>query len=203
MESQHGQYVGDREVLPFHSGATSPMCKLSNFYECVVEYKGVWYPSSEHAFQAQRVPAEMREAMFGVHSEIGKLTPQAFEAVGVKKEKCESKKKFWGKKHMIGILAKMRINRIPGDKKLHFDKEKVERVFKEILMAKYKSNMELKDILLATEDKYLLEFTRAAFRKNLSEPPRWAGGVDKETKKIVGENQMGALMMFVRDELRL
>lgn len=32
---------------------------LSNFYLCSVEYKGLFYPSSEHAFQAAKTPHEV------------------------------------------------------------------------------------------------------------------------------------------------
>ena len=201
MQSQHGKYVGDCTVITFCSNAKQPHCKLSNFFECCMEYNGEWFSSSEHAFQAQLVRAEQRKSLFGLGSDIGFLTGKAFESVGVKKGSGDAKAEHWGKKGMVGILAKMRINRIDKSQKLSMTKDDAERIFKEILLEKFKCKPELRNILLDTGDAYLLEFDRGAFRNN-SEPPRWGGGVDKETKHVIGHNQMGALMMWVRDEMR-
>lgn len=37
---------------------------LSNFYACMIEYKGVWYQSAEAAFQAQKCMNEEDKQVF-------------------------------------------------------------------------------------------------------------------------------------------
>ena len=113
IESQHGVEVDESKVVKFYSGASRPYCMLSNFHETRVEFEGATYPSSEHAYQATHVERDAREALFGAGSDIGALTTDAFRLLGVsKREKQLSSVTHWGRKGMVGILAKMRIRRI-------------------------------------------------------------------------------------------
>jgi predicted NAD-dependent protein-ADP-ribosyltransferase YbiA (DUF1768 family) len=208
MDSCHGK--PNDKAIPFYSGAKAPHCLLSNFSACKVYYEGVWYPSSEHAFQASRVPPGMREQLFSINSDIAKLTPEAFVAVGVPAKQAEGKVKHWGKKNMVGILAKQRINRMRS--KFEQSKEECERAFIEILLSKYKSNHRHREALLATGDTFLLEFVRSSESKfdKQGEIDRWGGMIRGGTKagelimggSVVGHNQQGSLQMHVRSILQ-
>ena len=199
MNSCHGKPV-QGDVVKFYSGAQAPHCLLSNFSACRVYYEGEWYPSSEHAFQASMVPQETRKKLFSVESDIAELTPAAFVAVGVPAKDAEKKVKYWGKKNMIGVLAKQRINRISS--KLTLSKEDCESVFIEILLSKYRQNEEHRKTLLSTGDAFLLEFVRSSAAKFDSEGKidRWGGMV--RDGHVVGHNQQGSLQMHVRSILQ-
>ena len=76
-----------------------------------------------------------------------------------------------------------------------------------ILMADLFINAELKAILLATGDRYLLEFCRGAKRRELQgkQPERWSGLAEKQPDGrcyVFGDNTMGKLLMKIRQELR-
>ena len=210
MDSCHGN-PNDKAIL-FYSGAKAPHCLLSNFALCEhgVAYEGIDYPSSEHAFQASKVPPGMREQLFSINSDIAKLTPEAFVAVGVPAKQADGKVKHWGKKNMVGILAKQRIKRINSKRTL--SKEECDRVFIDILLSKYNSNHRHREALLATGDASLLEFVRSSVSKfdKKGEIDRWGGMIRGGTKagelimggSVVGHNQQGSLQMHVRSILQ-
>ena len=78
--------------------------------------------------------------------------------------------------------------------------ERCAEVFFDILVAKYTQNEHLARVLLSTGDRYILEFDRGAGRaKRAGRTCRWGGIV--EDGRVVGSNQMGALLMRVRDRL--
>ena len=197
--SHHEKPVDAANVVMFGSGAKAPFCGLSNFAECEkgVEFNGRIFSSSEHAFQAFLSPTP---AEFEADGPFCKLTEEAFVKLGVKPADAAKKVKHWGKKKMVGVLAKMRINRQKKQgvaKKV--TKEEALSAFRAILKSKYERNPHLRWTLLATKGKRLLEFVRSAERnhkKGLVE--RWGGMV--VDGKIIGHNQMGALMESVRDE---
>ena len=76
-------------------------------------------------------------------------------------------------------------------------------VFKEILKSKYELNPGLKQVLLVTHPKTLIEFVRSAKRMEEKEGrvERWGGLV--ENGRLYGENWMGNLHTELRDELLL
>jgi predicted NAD-dependent protein-ADP-ribosyltransferase YbiA (DUF1768 family) len=198
--SHHEQPVDLANVITFNSGAKEPFCQLSNFAACEngVEFNGKLYPTSEHAFQSflSTTPSEYEST-----GPFSKLTDDAFVHMGVKPADAPKKVAYWGKKNMVGILAKMKINRQKKqgatNKKT---KEEALSAFRAILKSKYERNPRLRGTLLATNGKRLLEFVRSAeriFKKGVVE--RWGGMV--VDGKIIGHNQMGALMESVRDEL--
>jgi ribA/ribD-fused uncharacterized protein len=39
---------------------------LSNFYPCLIEYEGITYPSSEHAYQAAKAPDEATKVVISL-----------------------------------------------------------------------------------------------------------------------------------------
>lgn len=56
-------------------------------------------------------------------------------------------------------------------------------------------------VLLSTGDRYILEFDRGAGRaKRKGSKARWGGLVEND--RVVGSNQMGALLMRVRETSR-
>ena len=122
-----------------------------------------------------------------------------------KADVAAKKASFWKRKKNIGILAKMISKRAwlekRGIQKLRISEVECESIFEGILMAKYESNPELKKILLDTGDRYLLEFDRAAGRlEKEGKRSRWGGMI--VDGKVVGRNQMGALMMKVRERFK-
>mgnify|MGYP007125099313 CR=1 FL=1 len=202
MDSCHGRPVDETEtIISFNSGAKHPHFKLSNFSACPegVLHQNIMYPSAEHAFQAYRFPQEMRESLFSVHSDIAELSHKSFAAVGVPMKHTEKKMKYWGKKNMVGILAKMKANRLDGRKLTHLE---CECAFVDILLAKYSKNEEHRSALLGTGDAFLLEFVRSSVAnfKKRGTIERWGGML--EERRICGHNQQGALQMHVRSLIR-
>jgi predicted NAD-dependent protein-ADP-ribosyltransferase YbiA (DUF1768 family) len=198
--SHHEQPVDPANVIAFYSGAKAPFCGLSNFAACEngVEFEGKIYPTSEHAFQAG---LSKTAHLFESSGPFSKLTEEAFVQLGVKPAGAPKKVKFWSGKKMVGILAKMKINRQKkqGATK-RVTKQEAIAAFRTILKSKYTRNPHLRSTLLSTKGTRLLEFVRSAERnyKN-GEVERWGGMV--VDRKIIGHNQMGAIMESVRDEL--
>ena len=198
--SHHAQLVDPANVVTFYSGGKAPFCGLSNFAACEngVEFKGKIYPTSEHAFQAD---LSTTPNVFEASGPFCELTEEAFVKLGVKPADAPKKVKFWSGKKMVGILAKMKINRQKkqGATK-SVTKEEAISAFRTILKRKYTRNPHLRSTLLSTKGKRLLEFVRSAernYKKGVVE--RWGGMI--LDGKIIGHNQMGAIMESVRDEL--
>jgi predicted NAD-dependent protein-ADP-ribosyltransferase YbiA (DUF1768 family) len=195
MECHDGKKM---TTAPVHvgSGQRDPYYKLSNFHQCRVVFEGVTYPSSEHAFQAQRVPPWLRY-LFSTEGPYADLDA-GFKKFFADPKKAEKKAAYWRKKGNVGILAKMAINRMKD--LVDMTAERCAEVFFDILVAKYTQNEHLARVLLSTGDRYILEFDRGAGRaKRAGRTCRWGGIV--EDGRVVGSNQMGALLMRVRDRL--
>lgn len=197
--SHHEAPVDFANVIVFGSGAKAPFCGLSNFAECEqgVEFNGKIFRSSEHAFQAFLSPTPAEFESTGPFCE---LTEEAFVKLGVKPADAAKKVNYWGKKNMIGILAKMKINRQKKQGVVRkVTKEEALSAFRAILKSKYERNPHLRCTLLSTKGKRLLEFVRSAERNyKKGQVERWGGMV--VDGKLIGHNQMGALMESVRDE---
>lgn len=201
MEPQHGRAVDQQHAIQFYSGAIAPYHLLSNFSEAEVVIDNVSYPSSEHAFQAA-LSLEGVEA-FSSSSAIGKLTPAACGVVGFPPKKLDAKCAFWSKKRNVGILAKMLIAKHKkAERKRQVDRAEVELLFKKILLDKYRRNPKAREALLSTGNAYLYEFVRSANSKFTKKGvvDRWGAMI--VDGKVVGDNQMGALMMWVREQIR-
>jgi len=201
MQSQHDIKIEGRNVVAFFSNAKPPLHLLSNFAEMPVVLNGKEFPSSEHAFQASL--SKGLENHFTTDSKIGTLTTEAFITAGFKHNKIQGKCAHWSKKKNIGILAKAYIKLLKKvGQKRDVSHQECESLFKTILLDKYRRNWYAKKVLLDTGDAYLLEFCRGAGReyKKNGFINRWGGMV--VDGKVVGHNQMGSLLMWVRDELR-
>lgn len=127
---------------------------LSNFYPAKVEFDGIIYPTSEHAFQAQKsIDIQMRRT--------------------ISEEETPGKAKRRGKK--------IRLRKGWKDIRLY--------IMREIIIAKFTQNRDLKTKLLATGNEELVE-------GNKWNDTFW--GICNG----IGENHLGKILMEVRYELR-
>lgn len=130
---------------------------LSNFHECRVEVDGIIYPSSEHAYMAEKTvyPEEKKE---------------------------------------IAAMSTCREVKTYGSSKMTISKENWEyyRVVAmiKVLFAKFSQNQELKEKLLATGDKLLIETNW------------WKDRFWGEDKSGNGQNMLGECLMAVRGMLK-
>lgn len=197
MESQHDVDPGTN-VVTFKSNAAYPYYMFSNFFETDVYFEDEIFPSSEHAFQASLFPSDQR-SILTKKGLLGSWSVEAFMYFYKNRSKAEDKMKWWSKKKQIGVLAKMYAKRTPNKKDIDF--EKCEFLFKQVLFSKYTQSKDIFKLLLSTKNSYLLELDISANRRWVKEKiqTRWGGMIING--RVVGKNQMGALHMWLRDEL--
>jgi predicted NAD-dependent protein-ADP-ribosyltransferase YbiA (DUF1768 family) len=191
------EYIVNEEVIKFYSSATKPFHKLSNFalIKDGIEYDGLMFYSTEHAFQAQKYIKEQR-IRFSIEGDIGNIDSGFKLLFG---NEWEKKKNFWMKKENIGIIAKTATSN-KNETKLGLIKDvnfsSTNKLWLELLTIKFNIN-EFKNILKNTENKYLLEFDRGAKRMSLQNKiPFWSGLIDNDV--LYGNNLMGKYLMLVR-----
>jgi predicted NAD-dependent protein-ADP-ribosyltransferase YbiA (DUF1768 family) len=191
------EYIIDEEVIKFYSCGTSPFHKLSNFalIKDGVEFDGLIFYSTEHAFQAQKYTKEQR-IRFSIEGDLGNADSGFKLVFG---DEWEKKKKFWMKKDNIGIIAKMSTN-IKIGTKLGLIRDvnflSTNELWIELLTTKF-NIIEFKNILKNTKNKYLLEFDRGAKRMYVKNNiPIWSGLI--EDGILYGNNLMGKYLMIVR-----
>ena len=200
MDSQHGKIVCNGSVS-FNSNAKAPFNIISNFHGCVITLNGVIYPSAEHAFQAQLVTPEFRHffsttgPLASLRSGFKTLMPKATDQF------IEKKALYLGEKNNVGIVAKMASKRDflkrHGARKMDVGFDECCIIFKSVLMAKLEAFQAFREVLHGTGSKYLFEFSRDAERRSLKGTPiRWGAMI--VDNKVIGHNQMGALMMSLR-----
>ena len=195
------------EYQYFSSGCGK--CALSNFAAARVVFRGDAYPSSEHAYQANKFVEGDRHRFqeggdLATFAAFSKFYPALHEP---KKVKFWSA--VWGGKRppMVGIVAKMASH--PDRAKLlgltfawqaETNEAELTELFKEILVAKFTQNPSSLAVLKATGDATLVEFGRGAAREEaMGRSPVWTGLV--KDGKVVGGNLMGRIMEMVRAEL--
>ena len=195
----------DEKPFVFYAGAkldNNNDYRFSNFYHTNCYYKGIMYPSTEHAYQAQKFPKK-EHARFAIGGDLATFDAFSF----FYKEKDIPKKiKFWGKKNMIGIIAKLAQNnwRKTGLSKI----SKVSQsIFYPMLLDKFTRNIELREKLLATGDRYLVEFCRSGERRERQGKGRerwcaYAKEISKNKYRLFGENRMGVALMYIRSYIR-
>ena len=143
---------------------------LSNFEKCYIKYKGHLFATTEQAFMWEKA------VFFNDHESASKI---------LKEENPAKAKKL-------------------GREVKNFDDSKWSKVCYEIMYKinyeKYFQNTRLKNILLNTGDKILVETN---FRDT-----RWAIGLSAEDDRVLdesqwqGENLLGKVLMQVRQELK-
>lgn len=210
MDSCHNEDVSGRNVTMFWSNAKAPFHLFSNFAHSPLTIDGIKYPCTEAAFQAQRVKPEYREVLFSINSEIGQLNDAGFVSVGCPPEAAAKKVIQWGKKGNVGILAKMKIKQIDPTKMVKMTLDECESVFKGIVLEKFRTNETARKTLMETNEDFLVEFDRGAGRtfrpkmkndiQKVGKVVRWGAMI--VDGRVVGHNQMGSLLMWVRGELK-
>lgn len=213
-DAERGECAYDKaDVAYFGSGMDASVGYLTNFAHVPhgFRWNGYTWPSSEHAFQAAlRVhPDDWHHfAIDGVLGNFESGMPLIFRAKDVDKKKKYYGPKKTGKPRMVGILAKMAVKPdiakgiplrlLSGSEDRHSLEEMI-TLFLEILEAKYEQCSEARMQLLATQDKYLIEFSRAAVREYRNgKVSLWAAQLDGDGI-VRGRNLQGEIHMEVRD----
>lgn len=143
---------------------------LSNFEKCYIKYKGHLFATTEQAFMWEKA------IFFNDHEIAGRI---------LKEENPAKAKKL-------------------GREVKNFDDSKWSKVCYEIMYKinyeKYFQNTRLKNILLNTDDKMIIEAN--------PRDTRWAIGLSAEDDRVLdesqwqGENLLGKVLMQIRDELK-
>ena len=155
-ENDFREYIKNEKVIQFYSSAKEPYYNLSNLsiIREGIDYNGIKYPSTEHAYQAQKF-IESDRKRFSLDGDLGNLS--GFALVGANEQQ-------WMKKYNIGIIAKMassdkNIKKLKLTKDPAFDVNKNYDIWIKILREKYKLEW-FKEILIGTGNAYLLEFSK-------------------------------------------
>lgn len=200
LQSHHLKAVSDL-VVHFGSNSKPPFCMLSNFSKIQIMIHEKNYPSLEHAFQANRIEPNHESAdEYICAGPICELSESAFTYVGVNANKAAKKVKYWSKKNMHGILAKMLIKKHEKKGlKRSMTSQQCKDLLLQLLRQKY-ANIEMREVLLKTGTQYLLEFEKSAERRfKQGDIARWGGML--VNGRIIGHNQMGILLMQIREEI--
>lgn len=141
---------------------------LSNFWSTPIHYDGLVYPSVENAFQAAKLDP-LEKVTIKIKEEVITIDRSTFTRITAREAK-----KYGGK--------------VPLDKK-EWDKGKY-KLMSDLVLQKFVSNQDLKEMLLATEDAYLEE-------TNSWNDLYWGKNEDGQ-----GENNLGKILMGVRDTIK-
>ena len=144
----------------FYSNAAKPLNLLSNFsiIDEGIVIDGLEFPSSEHAFQAQRFNKSEDRVRFTTSGDLGQVDSGFRLIYG--KDEWEKKRDYWMKKGNIGIVAKMAASekyRKDLDLTINSKFQSTDEMWIKILSAKFRIE-KFRSVLLATSGKYLLEF---------------------------------------------
>jgi len=189
------EYIENEPYIPFYACGKPPYNMLSNFAYIKegIEYDGLRYISTEHAFQAQKYIKEQRKR-FSVEGDLGQLD-SGFDLAFDKD--WEKKKLFWMKKNNIGIIPKMVTNEKRG-LKLGLTRDKnfvnTSELWFDLLWQKFRIDR-FRKTLISTGNNYLLEYDRGGERMT----PLWSGII--KDGKLYGTNLMGKYIMYIRDQI--
>jgi predicted NAD-dependent protein-ADP-ribosyltransferase YbiA (DUF1768 family) len=87
---------------------------------------------------------------------------------------------------------------VHGVRKVDVGFDECRIIFKTVLVAKLEAFQEFRELLYGTGSKYLFEFSRNAERRSLKGTTiKWGAMI--VDNKVIGHNQMGALMMWLRE----
>lgn len=195
------------KYIYFNSGAKAPYNQLSNFYSCQVKWNGYVFPSSEHVYQWIMVKNEKKGTKPDDWVVGGKYSKfEALKEFFNKKENAEKSIAYWKKRNAIGIVAKMAANKLRTRKVGDMTSEQktwLEYLWLHILEAKMENNPLIREVLLGTGEKILVEYSRIIHTKpkEMWDKNPWVGHVHRFNGKTYGYNIMGVFMMQVRGKL--
>ena len=169
------------DELPIDSFRYKYMC-FSNFSNHKVTYKGINYENSEAAFQAQKFEDENVKQLFK------SLDPSKAKALGRAKVIFLNPKGEYYKNKLPTNVGQRSSEFTKHYMRSDWDKVRVEEMY-QIVKNKYEQNSCVKEILLSTGERELIEGNTWG--------DRFWGQVDK-----TGLNYLGRILMQVRYELR-
>ena len=136
------------------------------------------------------------ESVFSMDGDLGNV--DGFKLIFP--EKDVKKEGFLDEKYNIGIIAKTATSKA-NIKKLNLRQDPSfdvkQNIWLSILREKYK--IDYLNMLLSTDDKYLLEFSKSAKRD--SDAGNFYNGLI-EKNVLYGSNIMGKLLMYIREEIK-
>lgn len=206
------------EVLLRPSDLTPALLSVCPNLKDWVPASGLFFPTSEHLWQALKATDKATFLRFTSNGDLGRWNVSIF-ANTVAPGKCENKEDMselarqatksmmhWQKKHNLGVQAKLAANETYAENlnldkgRMNFEREHLlpatERsVWLTILKLKFARNEELRDILIATRGKRLVEMPG----RGKAEKAHWNGRV--KDGKLIGDNVMGLYMELVRESL--
>lgn len=187
---------------------TPAMKQVCPSLEEFLKQGGMAFHSSEHLWQSLKALNYQTFREFGVAGVLSQWNRVSFARFYPKPGVAATKFDYWNKKQNRGILAKLAANpkhaaRAFGWQQgvdMNFEREHLEaglekQVWVDILQMKFEQNPPLKEILLATGSRPLMEMAR-------NPVDHWGGMISAETGAIIGCNFMGQYMEAVRDLLR-
>lgn len=184
------------EFQYFGSGAG--LSELSNFNACSItapvpySHKMLTFPSAEHYYVAYFKCSELNDAeRLAIGGDLSTWDGMKVVYPRLDNATIERKIKYWKRRDMIGIIAKKFGSQFRVRRNRETD------TFNEwvvVLHYKYHQNKQHRDVLLSTGEKHLVEFDRMAKPETI-----WGGKVVNGI--VVGQNQMGKLMMDARKSL--
>jgi ribA/ribD-fused uncharacterized protein len=163
IENRLGELAKRDGFIWFYDTAQNSLTAfLGNFHRCRIKIDGIDFKCAEGAFQAAKFRGDRK-----VMASFANLTgDQAFR-------RARKLTADW-----------------TGAEQEAWKNERLD-VMREVLMAKFSQNADLKRLLLATSDAYLLEHTPVVGRDDF-----WADNCDG-----TGENNLGQLLMETRGNL--
>ena len=167
--------------LPVDSFRYKYAC-FSNFSNHKVNYKGLTYENSEAAFQAQKFEDENVKQLFK------SLDPSKVKALGRSKVIFLNTEGEYYKNKLPSDIGQRSNKFTKHTMRSDWDKIRVEEMY-QIVKNKYEQNSDIKEVLLSTGERELIEGNTWG--------DRFWGQVDK-----TGLNYLGRILMQIRYELR-
>jgi ribA/ribD-fused uncharacterized protein len=172
---------GDKDTILFYK-KKDDYYEFSNYYISKIQWDGKTYPSSEHLFQALKFINDNKDNRSMEYANIirQQSTPNKSRILAIQKTGGGYK---W-RTDLNPLIVKYQDVKIRSD----WDKVK-DKVMEEVLMSKFSQNEQLKNLLLNTGDKLIVE----------NSPRDYYWGIGKHEN---GKNVLGKLLMKTRTILR-
>jgi ribA/ribD-fused uncharacterized protein len=178
IESLFGKLqINYTDSIKFYNSKTA-YYEFSNYYECKIYFQNKVYPSSEHAYQASKYPDSYYRELI-----VNANTPNKARILARREYKYKYE---WMKPLNLLISESFKNGIFPYS---DFEKYK-DLIMYNIVLSKFKDNKNLKDLLLQTNDRYIIE--------NSPIDSYWGIGSDS-----TGTNKLGKILCIVRNILQM